>query len=210
VKTVFFDLDGTLTDPMLGITSSIQHALLSLDLEVPPAQELTWCIGPPLLDSLRQLVGVQLAPAALVLYRERFGDVGLFENTLYPGIPALLNRLVEAGFQLHVASSKPVTFVERIVEHFQLRGYFTEIFGAELDGTRGDKSELLSYALGVTGAHAARSIMVGDRRYDIVGAKRNEMASVGVTYGYGSREELQAAGAHDIVDCPEDIATAVC
>lgn len=195
---------------MLGITSSIQHALRSLELEVPPAQELTWCIGPPLIDSLRQLAGVALAPQALVFYRERFGDVGLFENSLYPGIPELLNALVEAGLQLHVASSKPAIFVERIVEHFQLRGYFTEIFGAELDGTRGDKSELLSYALRVTGAHAAQSTMVGDRRYDIVGAKDNAMASVGVCYGYGSREELQAAGAQVIVDCPEEIAAAVC
>lgn len=209
VKTVFFDLDGTLTDPMLGITRSIQFALQSLELEVPPAQELTWCIGPPLLDSLRKLSSEQLAPQALALYRERFSEEGLFENSLYEGIPELLAQLVADGYQLHVASSKPRIFVARIIEHFQLDTYFDEIFGAELDGTRGDKTELLSYALSSTGANARTAAMVGDRRFDIEGANRNGLRSVGVTWGYGSQAELQQAGANRLAHSPIEVLACV-
>ncbi len=209
VKTVFFDLDGTLTDPMLGITRSIQFALRSLDLEVPPAQELTWCIGPPLLDSLRRLVGEPLAPQALALYRERFSDQGLYENSLYEGIPELLAQLVAHGYQLHVASSKPKIFVMRIVEHFQLHTYFDAVFGAELDGTRGDKTELLGYAIANTGADVTTATMVGDRRFDIQGANNNGLHSVGVTWGYGSLEELQQAGANRLADAPAEVLACV-
>lgn len=194
---------------MLGITRSIQFALGSLELEVPPAQALTWCIGPPLLDSFGKLAGEQLAPRALALYRERFSDEGLYENSLYEGIPQLLTQLVADGCQLHVASSKPRVFVARIIEHFQLDTYFDEIFGAELDGTRGDKSELLSYALASTGAEPATTAMVGDRRFDIEGAKSNGLLSVGVTWGYGSLQELQQAGANRLAHSPAEVLSCV-
>ena len=206
MKTVFFDLDGTLTDPMLGITRSIQFALERLGCQVPSAAELKWCIGPPLLGSLRQLTSEQLAPKALALYRERFSEKGLYENSLYDGIPELLSRLVGDGYQLHVASSKPRVYVARIIEHFELGAYFHNIFGAELDGTRGDKTELLKYALSSTGASETTSAMVGDRRFDIEGANRNGLRSIGVTWGYGSSTELQAAGAQVLVHKPSEIA----
>lgn len=194
---------------MWGITRSIQFALQSLKLEVPPAPELTWCIGPPLLDSLRKLAGEQLASQALALYRERFSEQGLYENSLYEGIPELLAQLVADGCRLHVASSKPKVFVTRIIEHFELRPYFDEVFGAELDGTRGDKSELLSYALASTGADGATSAMVGDRRFDIEGAQSNGLFSVGVTWGYGSQTELQQAGANKLAHRPAEVAACI-
>lgn len=209
MKTVFFDLDGTLTDPMLGITGCIAHALHRLNQPVPPAEELTWCIGPPLLDSLRQLTNDALAPQALALYRERFSERGLFENTLYEGIRELLTQLQANAYPLYVASSKPVVYVERILEHFELRQHFTDVFGAELDGRRSDKAELLTYALKTTGAAADNSVMVGDRRFDMLGAQHNGLGSIGVTYGYGSREELVEAGANQLVDHPAQIAMAL-
>lgn len=194
---------------MLGITRSIQFALQSLELEVPPVSELTWCIGPPLLDSLGKLTGEQLAPQALALYRERFSGVGLYENSLYEGIPQLLAQLVAHGYQLHVASSKPKVFVARIVEHFQLHTYFGEIFGAELDGMRSDKSELLDYALASTGVDAATAAMVGDRCFDIEGANSNGLHSIGVTWGYGSVEELRQAGANRLAQSPAEVLACV-
>ncbi len=194
---------------MLGITSSIAYALKGLGLEPPPAEALTWCIGPPLLASLTELTNEELAPQALALYRERFSEQGLFENSLYPGIPELLGRLLADGHQLHVASSKPWVFVERILEHFALREHFTQVFGAELDGRLGDKAELLAHALDATGATAASSVMVGDRRFDVLGAKRNGLASIGVTYGYGSEAELVDAGADQLARMPGEIASAL-
>ncbi len=203
---IFFDLDGTLTDPKVGITRCIQYALEKLDREVPSEDELVWCIGPPLLGSFETLLGDRhLAVEALRLYRERFSDTGLTENNIYPGIEDVLAGLGASGHRLFVATSKPAVFATRIVANFAIDGYFERLFGSELDGTRTDKTELLSHALEATDIDPGQAIMVGDRRHDMIGARNNGMTAVGVLYGYGSEDELLAAGAHRIAPTPEKL-----
>ena len=204
VNTIFFDLDGTLTDPKPGITGSIQYALEKLGRPVPSQDELTWCIGPPLRTSLVVLVGEADADRGVALYRERFGDVGLFENSLYPGIEATLAALKPQA-RLFVATSKAHVFADRIIDHFGLRPHFEHVFGAELDGTRAHKGDLLAWALERTGTDPARAVMIGDRSHDIVGAKKNGIDGIGVLYGYGSREELLEAGAVHLCATPRAI-----
>ena len=199
---IFFDLDGTLTDPKAGIVGSIQYAIEHIGHEAPVDDELTWCIGPPLQASLQRLVGKELAPQALLAYRQRYSEIGWQENRLYPGIAGMLQRLQELDRLMYVATSKPLVFADQIIRHFELDSYFTVVFGSELDGTRSDKAELLRYALSEVTA-ASQPVMVGDREYDVIGAKANQMKSVGVSYGYGSRHELQSAGAGLIVDDTE-------
>ena len=205
MDTIFFDLDGTLTDPKPGITGSIQYALEKLGRPVPTRDELAWCIGPPLRGSFVILAGEELADRALALYRERFGDVGLFENSLYPEIAATLAAL-KPHARLFVATSKPHVFAERIIDHFGLRPYFDHVFGSELDGTRVHKGDLLAFALERTATDPSRARMIGDRSHDIVGARQNGIAGIGVLYGYGSREELTEAGAVHLCGTPAAIA----
>jgi phosphoglycolate phosphatase len=204
--TLFFDLDGTLTDPKPGITGSIQYALGKLGRPVPSQHELAWCIGPPLRASFVTLLGGEdHADRAVTLYRERFGDVGLFENSVYPEIEPVLAKLSQSGFRMFVATSKPHVFARRIIDHFDLAHHFEHVFGSELDGTRVHKADLLSFALEQTGVDASRSLMIGDRSHDVLGAKANGMDAIGVTYGYGSREELIAAGARHLCVSPRAI-----
>lgn len=205
MKTIFFDLDGTLTDPKIGITASIRYAMDRLGEDVPAADDLTWCIGPPLLESFRTLVGRDRSVQALALYRERFSEVGLYENERYPGITQTLSSLSRNNVQLCVASSKPRVFVEKILDHFELTDYFARIFGAELDGTRGDKSDLLRFALAESRSDASTSTMVGDRKYDIIGASDNGIPAIGVLYGYGSKQELTRAGALCLAETPQHL-----
>jgi phosphoglycolate phosphatase len=207
MKTIFFDLDGTLTDPKIGITRSIRYALERLGREPPSENELTWCIGPPLHASFVKLLGENhLADRALLLYRERFGDIGMFENAVYAGIEATLTSLADGSRRLFVATSKPHVYATRIIEHFKLGAFFEHIFGSELDGTRVDKTELLKYALETTGVDPAEALMIGDRSHDIVGARNNGLLALGVLYGYGSKQELIQAGAHRLCAEPPEIA----
>ncbi len=206
MDAIFFDLDGTLTDPKLGITRSIQYALQKLDLPVPSQDELTWCIGPPLRDSLVRLLGGESrADLAVTLYRERFGEVGLYENAVYPDIEHILGALKASHGRLFVATSKARVFAERIIEHFGLGSYFEHVFGAELDGTRVHKTDLLAYALDKTGMNASGALMIGDRSHDMIGAKNNGMGAIGVLYGYGSKEELIGAGASHVCATPQAV-----
>lgn len=202
-KSIFFDLDGTLTDPKIGITRSIRYAMEKLDVAVPD-KELTWCIGPPLLDSFEVLVGEKLALKAIAYYRERFTDIGWQENQPYPGVSETLKILFESGIPLYVATSKPHVYAQKIIDHFEMDQYFNGLFGSELDGTRSKKDDLLQYALSKTGSSEA-STMIGDRKHDILGALSNNMRTIGVTYGYGSSEELEKAGAHELVDQPKGL-----
>lgn len=207
MTTIFFDLDGTLTDPKPGITRSIQYALGKLDRAAPPEDELTWCIGPPLHASLKKLLGTDdLADKALSFYRERFGDIGLFENRIYPGIADILAALAASRRRLFVATSKPHIYAERIIAHFGLADRFERVFGSELDGTRVDKTELLRYALQATRVDPSRATMIGDRSHDMIGARNNGMTAIGVLYGYGSRAELVEAGAHRLCAAPDELA----
>jgi phosphoglycolate phosphatase len=206
MRTIYFDLDGTLTDPKIGITRSIRYALTELGLEAPSEDELTWCIGPPLLASLKRLVGTdELADLALSLYRKRFSEIGLYENGVYPHIEPVLATLRQSGHRLFVATSKPGVYAERIVSHFKLASYFERVFGSELDGVRADKTELLSYALKQVSEDPSRAVMIGDRSHDMIGARNNGMTAIGVLYGYGSREELLDAGAHHVCPTPQAV-----
>jgi phosphoglycolate phosphatase len=205
MDTIYFDLDGTLTDPKPGITRSIRYALQKLDQpEIPTEDELTWCIGPPLRASFVKLLGGEhAADRAVSLYRERFSDIGLYENALYDGIGDVLTAL--SGRRLFVATSKPHVFADRIIDHFGLRPHFERVFGSELDGTRVDKSHLLAYALKEAAVDPAKTLMIGDRSHDIVGAKSNGMQAIGVLYGYGTRDELIGAGALHVCATPPAI-----
>src|SRR5258708_26459820 len=203
MDAIFFDLDGTLRDPKPGITRSIKYALQKRGLPVPSQDELIWCIGPPLRDSFVTLLGGDSgADLAVTLYRERFGDVGLYENAVYPDIEHILTALKASHGRLFVATSKARVFAERIIEHFGLGGYFEQVFGAELDGTRVHKGDLLAYALDNSNVDPSRALMIGDRSHDIIGAKNNGMDALGVLYGYGSRQELIEAGARHVCATP--------
>jgi phosphoglycolate phosphatase len=206
MDAIFFDLDGTLTDPKPGITRSIQYALQKLDWPVPSQDELTWCIGPPLRDSFVALLGGDSrADLAVTLYRERFGDVGLYENAVYPDIENILTALKQSHGRLFVATSKARVFAERIIAHFGLGSYFEHVFGAELDGTRVHKTDLLAYALETTGVNASQALMIGDRSHDMIGARNNGMGAIGVLYGYGSQDELIGAGASHVCATPRAV-----
>lgn len=207
MNTIFFDLDGTLTDPKPGITGSIQYALQRLGHPVPTQDELLWCIGPPLRASFTTLLGNDLeSDKAVAFYRERFGEVGLYENTVYDGIEAMLTELQNTRGRMFVATSKPHVFAERIIDHFGLRRYFKRVFGSELDGTRVEKTDLLRYALREANVDPAQACMVGDRKHDMIGARNNGMDAIGVLYGYGSEAELTAAGARVLCATPHVIA----
>jgi len=201
---VYIDLDGTLTDPYEGITKCICYALERMGFPIPGDDELRTFIGPPLLDTFAPLVGEELAPTALEHYRERFSDVGWLENIPYDGIHDALETLNEAGHSCFVATTKPHVFARRIVEHFEMAQYFSGVYGSELDGTRTDKTELLQYAQAERSVDR-ESVMIGDRYHDIVGAVNNGLRAIGVTYGYGSAEELRNAGAESLATLPREL-----
>jgi len=206
LKTVFLDLDGTLTDPKPGVTKSFIYALEKLGRVAPTMDELEWVIGPALMDSFIQLQ-VDDPQQAIDLYRERYTTVGLFENRVYDGIPDLLTNLQSAGYTMCLATAKPHAYACKITAHFGLAKYLTHEFGPELDGTRNNKGDLLAYALDLTGYDAQNSIMIGDRHHDIDAARAVGMKSVGVTWGYGSLDELSAADA--ICQTPAALATTI-
>ena len=206
MDAIFFDLDGTLTDPKPGITRSIQYALDKLGQPtIPTEDELTWCIGPPLRASFVKLLGEASADLAVALYRERFSDIGLYENSVYPGVVDVLAALRQSGHRLFVATSKAHVFADRIIDHFGLREHFELVFGAELDGTRADKSDLLAYALKTAAVESSHAVMIGDRSHDMIGARNNGIRGIGVLYGYGSEQELTAAGASQLCATPKAV-----
>ena len=197
---IFFDLDGTLTDPAPGITGCMRHAADALGVEVEG--DLAQYIGPPLAESFRCILrsmDPELIAEAIRLYRERFGTIGLFENALYPGIPELLAELSEAGHELRVVTSKPHIYADRIIDHFDLRRWIPRVYGSELDGTRADKRELIGHVLEIEGITGDRATMIGDRMHDIRGARAHGLRTIGVLWGYGAEGELERAGADVIV-----------
>ena len=207
---IFFDLDGTLTDPALGITNSFIHALKFYGLEIPSYEELCKLIGPPLPYSFETTFGFphDKAMQAVAKYREYFSTKGLFENKVYDGIPDLLQNLKEKGKHLVVATSKPEEYSIKIIEHFGLAQYFDFVCGSNMDESRSKKDEVIAYALercGLGEADKNRVLMIGDRFHDIEGAKKNGLKSCGVLFGYGSRQELEDAGADYIVETVDDL-----
>ncbi|TDF98348.1 HAD family hydrolase [Paenibacillus piri] len=191
--TVLFDLDGTLTDPKMGITRAVQYALEQMDMEVPDAAKLEAFIGPPLHLSFMEHCGMNETEAweAVMRYREYYQRTGIYENQLYGGIPELLQLLHRQGRKLYVATSKPTVFAAAIVENVQLNRWFNGVCGSELDGARSDKTELLRAVIVENDIDRDRTVMIGDRKYDLIGARGNGIASIGVGYGYGSEEEIR-------------------
>lgn len=207
-KWILFDLDGTLTDPKEGITKCVQYALHNAGIDEPDLNRLTRFIGPPLQRAFELFYGMDSAASAraLAAYRERYAAAGILENLLYPPIPALLQRLQEAGAVLAVATSKPTVYARRILERFQLTPYFTSVIGSELDGRRVDKAEVIEEALRQLRVPSrSGAVMVGDREHDILGAKACGIPSIGVRYGYAAPGELERAGALYIADSIEQL-----
>ena len=208
---LLFDLDGTLTDPAQGILSCIRHALSRLQIDIGADTPLEPFIGPPLRDTFRALLGeagadAELVEAAVAIYRQRFATIGLYENRVYDGIPQCLERLRGRAESIHLATSKPRIYAERILEHFALDRYFDGVYGSELDGRLGDKTELIGHLLEREGLDAADSVMIGDRSYDVIGAGNNGVDVIGVLWGYGSAAELEQAGAKRLCGHPGELA----
>ncbi|MGE7914375.1 HAD family hydrolase [Lysinibacillus xylanilyticus] len=202
-SVVLFDLDGTLSDPKIGITKSVQYALQKAGIEVSDLDELESFIGPPLQVSFREIYGFNDAQIeqAISNYREQFKERGMFENKLYENIPALLADLKQQGYILAIATSKPTVFAEQILQYFNLDQFFDLVAGSNLDGTRSAKGEIIAFVRDhFNEVDNNQFMMIGDRKYDIVGAHENQIDSIGVTYGYGSLEELTDAKATYIVN----------
>jgi phosphoglycolate phosphatase len=202
---VLFDLDGTLTDPREGIVACLSYALRGLGRTPPPDSELVRFIGPPLHESLAALLGPggqSEVGTALALYRQRFASQGMFENVVYPGIEPALAELQARGTTLYVATSKPRTFAEQIVEHFGLRHFFRALYGSELDGTRANKGELIAYLLERESLAPESTYLIGDRAHDVRGARATGVIPIGALWGYGSRDELVEAGATALCETP--------
>lgn len=207
-KYIFFDLDGTLSDSGPGITNAVMYALKKFNIEVKERSEVFGFVGPPLLDSFRKFYNFsdEQAMEAVKYYREYYSTRGLFENEVYKDIPEVLRELRTRGFRLAVATGKPDQFTIKILEHFELLKCFEFVAAPTMEGERTHKDEVIAYALEKLGIdNPSEVLMVGDRDQDINGAKINGVDSLGVTYGYGSREELEDAGATMIVDSPMKI-----
>jgi len=205
-ELILFDLDGTLLDSKEGITKSVQYALKKLGVVVEDRRELVRFIGPPLQESFENFYGVD-GRKGIQLYRECFvGEKKMLENEIYPGIPELLTQLKESGKKLVVATSKPTEYSKIILNHFGLASFFEEIQGSELDLSLVEKEDVIRVVLAKFPDYPKEKIiMIGDRRHDIHGAKVNGLKSIGVLYGYGSREELETAGANQIVETAEEL-----
>lgn len=201
--TILFDLDGTLTDPALGITNSVAYALEKMGITPPQRQELLKFIGPPLAGSFEKYYGLSKEDSyrAVDIYREYFAPKGIFENTVFEGIPEMLKKLKAAGKTVALATSKPTVFADKILKHFNLFDFFDLTVGSNLDGTLTDKAEVVRVVLeGLGVTDKATAVMVGDRSHDIVGGAKNGLKTVGVTFGYGSKTELSDAKATKIVN----------
>ena len=209
---LFFDLDGTLSDPSEGITRSIQHALQCLGRPYPGKSELQHYIGPPLRWTFHRLLGTDdaaLVETAIGYYRERYETIGLFENQVYPGIPELLQQLQDDGYPLYVVTSKPTVYADRIIQHFGLDRFFVEVYGPELDGRFDEKRELVEFILCERCLAPRCTIMIGDRARDVESGRTNGTRTIGVTYGFGSIAEITAAQPEEICHRPGDIYPAV-
>lgn len=206
-QIILFDLDGTLTDPGVGITNSVMYALKKFGITVDDRKELYAFIGPPLSESFERFYGFDSyqAKEAVEIYREYFSEKGIFENSLIEGVDELLKFLKSQGKKIALATSKPEVYASRILEHFQIEEYFDVVAGSLLSGERTDKSEVICWALKQMREKynfqnsEEKTVMVGDREHDVAGAHKNHIPCIGVLFGYGSGEELKNAGADGIV-----------
>lgn len=211
---LLFDLDGTLTNPEEGITKSAQYALKKMGIEENDLEKLKLFIGPPILDNFMNMYGMSETDGkrAIEIFRERFAPIGVFENKLYPGIKEMLAELKAAGKTLVVASSKAIKFVEQILEYFEIKEYFDIVMGSEMDGTRSKKEEVVEEVLRQLDLldkspeyRNDNAVMIGDRKFDVEGAKEYNLTSIGVTFGFAPEGELEKAGADYIVNTVEEL-----
>lgn len=211
MKVLFFDLDGTLTDPQEGITNCFRYAFEKMAVPAPPIETLRSFIGPPLKKSFASVLNTEDSDTlaeAVQLYRERFGTVGLFENRVYDGIPEVLAAL-KSRFRCLLVTAKPTVYAERIVKRFRLDPWLEAIYGSELDGTHTDKRTLIAHVLQAEGVSAGNAIMIGDRDQDMIGARHNRVCAIGALWGYGSEEELRSTGADLLCPLPTDLPDAI-
>ena len=208
---VLFDLDGTIADSRVGIVRSLQHGFAAMGLDVPPEADLEAMIGPPLAVVLpRYGVADELVEPLITAYRSRYKPIGILEAEIYPGVRELLYGLAGAGVTLAIATSKPEPFALQVVEHFDLLRPFTVVAGATFDETRMHKHDIIEHALAqLPGATPENAVMVGDRHHDIEGARKHGLRCIGVSWGFGSRDELEGAGAWRMVDTAEQLGTLV-
>ena len=202
MKNILFDLDGTLTDPFVGICSSVRYSLNKVGIEVESLEVLKPFIGPPLLNSFMEFYGMneEEANRAIGRFREYFSKIGIFENELYEGIDVCLKELKEHGYRLYICTSKPEVFAKEIVRHFHIDQYFDGVYGSTLENTRTLKAEVIQYCLDEAGIHKDDCIMVGDRKHDVIGAHTVGMKCIGVLYGHGSLEEFKECHCDYIVE----------
>lgn len=208
-KVILFDLDGTLTESGEGITKSVQYALEKLGQPEPDLKKLEVFVGPPLLQQFMKYAGLdeETAVKAVEYYRERYTDIGIFENEVYPGVEDMLDKLRGKGYILAVASSKPERFVKKVLDHFDLTKYFQEIVGSEMNGGRTSKADVIEEALDRLhmADHRDQVVMVGDKEHDVFGARKAGLQCLAVSYGYGSEEELKNANPLKIVDSAQEV-----
>ncbi len=208
-KVILFDLDGTLTESGEGITKSVQYALEKLGQPEPDLKKLEVFVGPPLLQQFMKYAGLdeETAVKAVEYYRERYTDIGIFENEVYPGVEDMLDKLRGKGYILAVASSKPERFVKKVLDHFDLTKYFHEIVGSEMNGGRTSKADVIEEALDRLhmADHRDQVVMVGDKEHDVFGARKAGLQCLAVSYGYGSEEELKNANPLKIADSAQEV-----
>ncbi len=204
---ILYDLDGTLTDPRVGITKSIEYALAHFGIDVENLNELTKFIGPPLRDTFREYYSFSDSDVKVAVnkFQEYFAEQGLYENIIYDGIAEMLRAQYEDGRKIVLATSKPQVFAHKALEQFEIDKYFELIVGSELSGERSDKAEVIKYAVDTLAINPHDAIMIGDRKYDVIGSRAHGIDSIGVLYGYSSKGELREAGANYIVETVEEL-----
>lgn len=200
--TILFDIDGTLLDPKYGITKCAQYSLRYFGINEENLDSLEKFIGPPIDEAYRDFYNFseEQVNTAIEKFRERYGNIGMFENEVYPDIPQLLSKLKAKGKKLMVVTTKYYGYAIEILKHYGLHDYFDFVAGSKFDNTRSQKADIIRYALNTLNLTASsQMVMIGDRKYDIIGARKAGLKSIGVLYGYGSREEIQQADPHYIV-----------
>ena len=207
IKHILFDLDGVISDNSDGITNGVKEVLKHYGREVPPKSELLKFIGPPLHDAFMEYLGLsaEQSTEGVKVYREYYRSCGIFENVMYDGVPEMLSSLCDAGYKLYLATSKPEEFARRICARFEIDRYFTYIGGATFDGSRDKKADVIRYVMDEYNIVSSEAIMIGDRHHDVLGAAECNVSCIGVLYGFGSKKELEDAGASHIVASPAEI-----
>lgn len=205
---VLFDLDGTLIDPKIGITESVRYAMVQMGKPIPAEENIDWCIGPPLQENFAKLLQTdeqELVDTAVSHYRARYSKEGLFEATVYDGVPEMLVSLRAQGYRVLLATSKPHVYAREILGHFALLSFFDTVYGSEMNGRNAHKADLIKHVLQEESLLSNAAAMIGDREHDILGAKANDVWAGGVLYGYGRHAEIRNAQPDHLFATPQSI-----